>query len=231
MTAERKEKKLAYAALVKESKEKEAELAKKYRDRAKERREQQKTAGSNDEFAYEDMATPQQQHSKSVAKQYPPSAAYGGMVAGDNTEIRRRQAIEESKYLGGDLEHTHLVKGLDYALLQKVKAELKSGGQQPKKSKDEHDEEDDDDDEEDEEHDRGKARYGDEDENELKKRLNTNEEEDQNRSEEDEDEQKHIDEKIKSSLKPKILTKTTSAAVAEALNRSKLAETPFAFKK
>lgn len=32
--------------------------------------------------------------------------------------------IEESKYLGGDLEHTHLVKGLDYALLQKVKAEI-----------------------------------------------------------------------------------------------------------
>ena len=33
---------------------------------------------------------------------------------------RRRQAIEDSKYLGGDMEHTHLVKGLDYALLQKV---------------------------------------------------------------------------------------------------------------
>jgi hypothetical protein len=33
---------------------------------------------------------------------------------------RRKQLIEESKFLGGDLEHTHLVKGLDYALLQKV---------------------------------------------------------------------------------------------------------------
>lgn len=29
-------------------------------------------------------------------------------------------SVEETKYLGGDLEHTHLVKGLDYALLQKV---------------------------------------------------------------------------------------------------------------
>lgn len=38
----RKEKKLFYAALVNESKEKEAELAKKYRDRAKERREREK---------------------------------------------------------------------------------------------------------------------------------------------------------------------------------------------
>ena len=31
--------------------------------------------------------------------------------------------VEETKYLGGDLEHTHLVKGLDYALLQKVQPE------------------------------------------------------------------------------------------------------------
>lgn len=34
---------------------------------------------------------------------------------------KRKQAIEESKFLGGDIEHTHLVKGLDYALLQKVR--------------------------------------------------------------------------------------------------------------
>lgn len=34
-------------------------------------------------------------------------------------EIRKR-AIQESKFLGGDMEHTHLVKGLDFALLQKV---------------------------------------------------------------------------------------------------------------
>jgi hypothetical protein len=32
--------------------------------------------------------------------------------------------IEMSKYLGGDLEHTHLVKGLDFALLNKVRGEL-----------------------------------------------------------------------------------------------------------
>ena len=34
---------------------------------------------------------------------------------------QRRQAMQESKFLGGDMEHTHLVKGLDYALLQKVR--------------------------------------------------------------------------------------------------------------
>lgn len=31
---------------------------------------------------------------------------------------------QESKFLGGDMEHTHLVKGLDYALLQKVRSEI-----------------------------------------------------------------------------------------------------------
>lgn len=32
---------------------------------------------------------------------------------------------ETSKYLGGDVEHTHLVKGLDYALLVKIREEEK----------------------------------------------------------------------------------------------------------
>eukprot|EP00976_Prorocentrum_cordatum_P103127 1193337-Prorocentrum_minimum.AAC.1 len=35
-----------------------------------------------------------------------------------------RITIENSKFLGGDVEHTHLVKGLDFALLQKVRSEL-----------------------------------------------------------------------------------------------------------
>lgn len=30
---------------------------------------------------------------------------------------------ETTKYLGGDVEHTHLVKGLDYALLVKIRDE------------------------------------------------------------------------------------------------------------
>lgn len=33
---------------------------------------------------------------------------------------RRKQAIVESKFLGGDIQHTHLVKGLDFVLLDKV---------------------------------------------------------------------------------------------------------------
>jgi IK cytokine len=39
---------------------------------------------------------------------------------------RRRRLIQESKFLGGDMEHTHLVKGLDFALLQKVRSEIAS---------------------------------------------------------------------------------------------------------
>ena len=38
----------------------------------------------------------------------------------DDYAERRKLVIQESKYLGGDMEHTHLVKGLDYALLEKV---------------------------------------------------------------------------------------------------------------
>lgn len=42
------------------------------------------------------------------------------LKSGYDAAERRRQMIQESKFLGGDMEHTHLVKGLDYALLQKV---------------------------------------------------------------------------------------------------------------
>ena len=41
-------------------------------------------------------------------------------IRGENLAERRKQVIQESKYLGGDMEHTHLVKGLDFALLEKV---------------------------------------------------------------------------------------------------------------
>ena len=41
-----------------------------------------------------------------------------------NEELETREIdMEESKFLGGDMERTHLVRGLDYVLLQKVKNE------------------------------------------------------------------------------------------------------------
>ena len=41
------------------------------------------------------------------------------------TETMKKVSAEHSKYLGGDLKHTHLVKGLDFALLRKVRDEMK----------------------------------------------------------------------------------------------------------
>jgi len=106
--AERRKKKNFYAKMKKEEEDKMAELAAKYRDRASERRDGGESAATG---AADETAT-----------------AYRAVApnARDNHDAaeRRRQMIQESKYLGGDMEHTHLVKGLDFALLQKVRSEI-----------------------------------------------------------------------------------------------------------
>merc|ERR1712055_112144 len=85
-----------------------AELAAKYRDRASERRSGAEggVVGEESTNAYRAVA-PNARETHDAAE-------------------RRRQMIHESKYLGGDMEHTHLVKGLDFALLQKVKSEIEA---------------------------------------------------------------------------------------------------------
>lgn len=106
----RRKKKNYYAALKKQEDNKLAELAEKYRDRARERRD-----NINTDYQPVDVAGNA-------------SAAYRAVApdtkSGLDAAERRRQMIQESKYLGGDMEHTHLVKGLDYALLQKVRSEI-----------------------------------------------------------------------------------------------------------
>lgn len=102
----RRRKKSYYAKLKKQEDTKMAELAEKYRDRARERRD-----GNNPEFAPVEDPTTNVSAYRAVAPD-----AKSGLDAAE----RRRQAIQQSKFLGGDMEHTHLVKGLDYALLQKV---------------------------------------------------------------------------------------------------------------
>eukprot|EP00900_Chrysochromulina_parva_P000218 jgi/Chrpa1/10197/Chrysochromulina_OHIO_Genome00019641-RA len=52
----------------------------------------------------------------------PTVAQLGGRE--DLVQQQHRVTIAQSKYLGGDIEHTHLVKGLDFALLQKTRADL-----------------------------------------------------------------------------------------------------------
>lgn len=89
----------------KDEKQEEPE-APKYRDRAKERREDQ-----NPDYEAAELGS-----FHAVA---PP-----GSVADLRNADAYKISIENSKYLGGDIEHTHLVKGLDYALLHKVKSEI-----------------------------------------------------------------------------------------------------------
>ncbi|KAK4853364.1 hypothetical protein QYF36_007998 [Acer negundo] len=88
----------------KEEKAEEPELPK-YRDRAKERREDQ-----NPDYEPTELGT------------------FHAVAPPGNIDLRLADAhklsIEKSKYLGGDVEHTHLVKGLDYALLNKVRSEI-----------------------------------------------------------------------------------------------------------
>ncbi|XP_031382592.1 suppressor of mec-8 and unc-52 protein homolog 2 [Punica granatum] len=77
----------------------------KYRDRAKERREDQ-----NPDYEPTELGS------------------FHAVAPPGNVDLRLEDAhklsIEKSKYLGGDVEHTHLVKGLDYALLNKIRSEI-----------------------------------------------------------------------------------------------------------
>ncbi|XP_005097333.1 protein Red isoform X2 [Aplysia californica] len=107
----RKKKKSYYAKLKRDEEERQKELESKYRDRAKERRE-----GHNKDYSETEVISTTADY-RAVA----PDAK-----AIENNAERRKQVIQASKYLGGDMEHTHLVKGLDYALLEKVRAEITS---------------------------------------------------------------------------------------------------------
>lgn len=125
----RRKKKNFYAALKKQEDTKLQELADKYRDRARERRD-----GDNPDYLALDAsgATAGSADARSShARNHEQPAAGSGYRAvapdiksGLDAAERRRQMIQESKFLGGDMEHTHLVKGLDYALLQKVRSEI-----------------------------------------------------------------------------------------------------------
>ncbi|XP_017480223.1 PREDICTED: protein Red [Rhagoletis zephyria] len=109
----RRKKKNFYAALKKQEDGKLQQLSEKYRDRARERRD-----GANPD--YQNVSTPG--HSSTNAYR----AVAPDLKSGIDAAERRRRIIQESKFLGGDMRHTHLVKGLDYALLQKVRSELQT---------------------------------------------------------------------------------------------------------
>ncbi|XP_051864200.1 protein Red [Drosophila albomicans] len=108
----RRKKKNFYAALKKQEDVKLQELSEKYRDRARERRD-------NANPDYQNASTPGHGSSTNAYRAVAPD-----VKSGVDAAERRRRIIQESKFLGGDMKHTHLVKGLDYALLQKVRSEL-----------------------------------------------------------------------------------------------------------
>lgn len=112
----RKKRKSFYAKLKKEEEKKSKELAERYRDRARERRD-----GVNKDYEVTTEVSSTTADYRAVA----PDAKRG-----EDFAERRKQVIQESKYLGGDMEHTHLVKGLDFALLEKVKAEISNKEQE-----------------------------------------------------------------------------------------------------
>ncbi len=116
-------------------------LSVEYRDRAKERRM------GNNYLDYDDATL------QGLAVATPSLLAGGGqgkskeeMILQDEYHYRRKRA-ELSKYLGGDLEHTHLVKGLDKALAEKVRREemMMVGLPKPSSKKEEANDDDDDD--------------------------------------------------------------------------------------
>jgi len=86
------------------------EVDKHYRDRAKERRQEM---------------NPDYEETKAI---------FSMLNKNSDVEINEKTlTYEQSKYLGGDESHTHLVKGLDYAFLQKIRKELEMKKMQEKK--------------------------------------------------------------------------------------------------
>ncbi|KAI7901911.1 RED-like protein N-terminal region-domain-containing protein [Cokeromyces recurvatus] len=88
-----------------------------YRDRAAERRRQEMSGVDDSQLTTEELLKRTQ--------------------AEVDEELDAKTLYEQSKYLGGDVDHTHLVKGLDYALLRKVKNDLLKQQQQQQQKKDE----------------------------------------------------------------------------------------------
>ncbi|KAJ3081567.1 hypothetical protein HK102_002269 [Quaeritorhiza haematococci] len=95
------------------------------------RKQDRESDGSDDVNRYRDRA---RERRKGVNPDYKESEQILATLSASNVEATpagivpesKNLSYEQSKYLGGDIKHTHLVKGLDFALLQKVRSELDS---------------------------------------------------------------------------------------------------------
>merc|ERR1711970_1210508 len=124
----RREKKEQFLEQKKDYDEKQKELSEKYRDRAKERRDDKNNNDENSEIPKGVMAKDQMTIAALQATARAAAANLTSRLPHNQKQLltaKKRLQIEESKYLGGDIEHTHLVKGLDYALLEKKRAEMR----------------------------------------------------------------------------------------------------------
>lgn len=54
------------------------------------------------------------------------AVAGAGVTQDTDVLLEKIDDVEKSHYLGGDVKHTHLVRGLDKALLHKVRSELET---------------------------------------------------------------------------------------------------------
>jgi hypothetical protein len=98
-----------------------------YRDRARERRE-----GINVEYADSEriLATLENEIQVLTDKH---AEEYDSETA---SKLARSEIEARSKMLGGDIEHTHLVKGLDFALLEKVRRDMERQAAESAEEKD-----------------------------------------------------------------------------------------------
>ncbi|KAL9896940.1 LOW QUALITY PROTEIN: protein Red-like [Glossina fuscipes fuscipes] len=106
----RRKKKNFYAALKKQEDNKLQELSEKYRDRARERRD-----SANPD--YQNVSTPG--HGSTNAYR----AVAPDLKSGIDAAERRKRIIQESNFLGGDMEHTHLQFGAHSAEREMAAAE------------------------------------------------------------------------------------------------------------
>eukprot|EP00315_Gephyrocapsa_oceanica_P010023 CAMPEP_0185293118 /NCGR_PEP_ID=MMETSP1363-20130426/6597_1 /TAXON_ID=38817 /ORGANISM="Gephyrocapsa oceanica, Strain RCC1303" /LENGTH=155 /DNA_ID=CAMNT_0027889441 /DNA_START=25 /DNA_END=489 /DNA_ORIENTATION=- len=94
----------------------------KYVDRASLRRKELAKAGHKDEApplaGIEPLLAAAEGRPEHPVAEVPiaPTFAQAG-AREDLSQQQHRLSIDQSKFLGGDIEHTHLVKGLDFALL------------------------------------------------------------------------------------------------------------------
>ncbi|KAJ3174630.1 hypothetical protein HDU87_007002 [Geranomyces variabilis] len=107
-----------------------ADAAPAYRDRAKERRQ-----GANPDYAETEQMLAVLRASEEANNNNQSGATVDPTPAGDRADLDAPQqpppatpgvSYEQSKFLGGDARHTHMVKGLDYALLSRVRSELQT---------------------------------------------------------------------------------------------------------